>query len=94
MNIKISYPITLDKINNIYNDKIDIFVDIGDGKNYALKVCTPQFYYSYMEKENLDFIPASPPNIIVEVLKYDVIERAIQACCDYDAYYLKKYAEM
>ncbi len=93
MNIKISYPTTLDMIDNIYDDNIDVFVDIGDGKDYVLTVGTPQFYYSYMKKENLDFYLGCP-DIIVKALTYDIIEKAVQNFCENDAYYLKKYAEI
>lgn len=94
MNIEISYPTALDKIKNIYDDKIDVFVKLDDDLSYTLTICTPQHYYTYMEKENLDFVSAGCPDIIVKVLTYDVIEKAVRNFCNNNAYYLKKYAEI
>jgi len=91
---KIDYPTDLNKIKDITNDNIDVFVELENGHTYTLTISTPQNYYWYMEKEGLDYIPASPPDIIVKELKEDIIEKALKNFCEDDAYFLIKYAEM
>lgn len=92
MKIKtVSYPTSLDKIPNIYDDNIDVFVETEEGKNYTITVCTPEFYNSYMKKENLDYVPAGCPDIIVSTLKDDVIKKALETYCEYDGYWLERY---
>ena len=69
MKIKnITYPTVLEKIPDLFNDNIDVFVETEDGMHFTMTICTPMFYLHYMEKENLNFIPASPPDIIVKEL--------------------------
>ena len=64
MKIKnITYPTVLEKIPDLFNDNIDVFVETEDGMHFTMTICTPMFYLHYMEKENLNFIPASPPDI-------------------------------
>lgn len=88
---KITYPTPLEKVSNIYNDNIDVFIEMEDGKNYTLTVCTPEFYFSYMKKEGLDYVPAGCPDVIVSELKDDVINRALENYCKFDGYWLKLY---
>ena len=85
------YPTELEKVNK-YNDSIDVFVETIDGYNYTLTICTPQFYYRYMEKEGLNFIPASPPDIIVKELTNDYIIQALHSFCEDDGYWMKAFA--
>lgn len=92
MKIKnITYPTTLEKIPDLTNDNIDVFVETEDGMHFTMTVCTPQFYYYYMEKENLDYIPASPPDVIVKVLEHGVIKKALETFCEQDGYWMKLY---
>lgn len=44
-----------------------------------------------MEKENLNFIPAAPPDIIVKELTHDNIRQAIDSFCEDDGYWMKLY---
>ncbi|MDE6313850.1 MAG: hypothetical protein K2M46_09590 [Lachnospiraceae bacterium] len=88
---KITYPTPLETILNIYNDNIDVFVEMEDGTKYTLTVCTPQFYVSYMKKENLEFVPAGCPDVIVSVLTDEIIKKALQTYCKYDGYWIKLY---
>lgn len=88
---KITYPTPLEKISDIYNDNIDVFIEMEDGKNYMLTVCTPQFYISYMKKERLDYIPAGCPDVIVSKLTSNIIEKVLETYCEYDEYWLKLY---
>ena len=88
---RIDYPTTLDKIANIYNDNIDVFVETQDGLHLVMTVCTPQFYMSYMEKEGIDYIPGSPPDIIVKALTHENILRALESFCEDEGYWLKTF---
>lgn len=88
---RVTYPTSLEKICDIFNDNIDVFVELEDGKSYTLTVCTPEFYKSYMEKENLNFIPAGCPDVIIKELRDDIIRQALETYCEYDGYWLKLY---
>ncbi len=91
MRIKnVTYPTELCKINK-YNDNIDVFVETVEGQFYTMTACTPQFYYSYMEKEGLDYVPASPPDIIVKELTDECIVKALERFCEDDGYWMKAY---
>lgn len=56
-----------------------------------MTVCTPLFYLSYMEKEGLDYVPASPPDIIVKELTHDNILKALENFCEDEGYWMKAY---
>ncbi|MGG3835839.1 hypothetical protein ABEV00_02295 [Paenibacillus thiaminolyticus] len=89
--IDIQYPTSLDKIKDIQNDNIDVFVTLEDGMTYTLVVTTPKNYYWYMENEGLDFVPASPPDIIVKELTEENIRKALENFVEGNAYWLKLY---
>ncbi len=89
---RINYPTDLGRIQDPYNDNIDVFVETDCGYNFTLTVSTPDFYNSYMDKEHLDYIPASPPDVIVKKLTNDNIISAIKSYCEEnDGYWLKIY---
>jgi hypothetical protein len=88
--IDIEFPTyfeTLDKNNG----NLDVFVKMEDGMTYTMVVTTPNNYYWYMDKEGLDYIPASPPDIIVRTLTKENIWKAIETFTVDDAYWLKLY---
>ena len=87
---KIEYPTKLSKINQ-YDDNIDVFVETEDGKVLTLTVCTPQFYVSLMDKEELNYVPAGPPDIIVRELSEKNIREALQAYCQDNGYWMKAF---
>jgi len=92
MKIKnIIYPTPLSEVENIFNDNIDVFVETQEGMRFTMTVCTPMFYLSYMEKEGIDYIPASPPDVIVKELTYDNISKAIESFCEDEGYWMKAY---
>ncbi len=92
MKIKtIEYPTSLEKITDPFNDNIDVFVETEDGYHFTMTVSTPQFYLTYMEKENRDFIEAAPPDIIVKELKHEIIMHALESYCEDDGYWMKLY---
>jgi len=88
---KISYPTSLEKIEDIEDDNIDVFVELDDGMVYTMTVCTPKNFYKYMNKEGIEYIPAMPPDIIVRRLTEENITKALQTYIEDDAYWLKLY---
>lgn len=92
MKIKtITYPTALEKIPDVSNDNIDVFVETENGLHFMITICTPLFYLNYMEKEKLNFISASPPDIIVKRLTHDIIKQALESFCEDDGYWMKLY---
>ncbi|MEK3672079.1 MULTISPECIES: hypothetical protein [unclassified Paenibacillus] len=89
--VNITFPTYLSSIENIENDNIDVFVELEDDVTYTMVVATPQNYYWYMDKEGLDYVPPSPPDIIVRSLTEDNIRKAIEAFAEDDAYWMKLY---
>ncbi|MGG3835835.1 hypothetical protein ABU162_29920 [Paenibacillus thiaminolyticus] len=88
--LNIEYPSYYDSLDK-ENGNMDIFVKLNDGMIYTMVVTTPNNYYWYMDKEGLDYIPASPPDIIVRSLNKEVVEKAIQTYIQDNAYWLKLY---
>ena len=87
---KISFPIPLKNIENIYDDNIDVFVDLENGRNYTVVVATYQNILSLLNQENSNFLPPGEPMILVRKLTMEVIEEAIQAYAkDDNGYWLK-----
>lgn len=92
MNIKsIRYAEPLSEIKDIENDNIDIFVEDDKGMVYTFVVTTPKNYYWYMNKEGIDYIPASSPDIIVRSLTEENIKKALETYMEDDGYWLKLY---
>ncbi len=92
MNIKnVKYPTPLSEIVDAYNGNIDVFIEADDGMTYTFVVTTPKNYYWYMDKEGLDYIPASPPDIIVRSLTEDNIRKVVESYLEDDGYWLKLY---
>lgn len=89
--VKLELPLYFENIKDIYNDNIDIFVELDDGITYTIVVTTPKFFYSYMDKEGLNYIPASPPEIIVRSLTVENIRSAVESYLENNAYWLKLY---
>ncbi len=73
------------------NTGISESVETDDGMQFTMTVCTPQFYNSYMEKEGVDFVCASPPDIIVKELNKDIIRKALEDFCVDDGYWSKAF---
>lgn len=91
MTIKnIIYPTPLDDISvNKDIDNIDVFVETDNGYSFTLTVCTPLFYNDYMDRENINYIPYSCPDIIVRKLTYSIIREAIEDYCQDDGCWFK-----
>ena len=87
----IIFPTSLEKIEDIKNDNIDIFVELENGWTYTMVVATPLNLLSLMKKDSKDFLNPSGPFIIVSKLTKDIIHRAIKEYAQNDAYWLKVY---
>ena len=87
--IKIEYPTELSKIEDIENDNIDVFVTLEDGRTYVVYVGTPKNLVWRMDKEELDYVPAGCPDIIVRKLTHENIKKALEDYTKDDAYDLK-----
>jgi len=76
---EISFPIPLKDVEDIYNDNIDVFVDLENGRSYTVIVGTYQNVLSLLNQENSNFLPPDETIIMVRKLTIEVIEEAIQA---------------
>ena len=54
---EISFPTPLTDIEDIYNDNIDVLVDLENGRSYTVVVGTYKNILSLMDKENSNFLP-------------------------------------
>jgi hypothetical protein len=89
---KISFPVPLTNIENIYDDNIDVFVDLENGRSYTVVVGTYKNILSLLTQENSNFLPPGEPMIMVRKLTMEIIEEAIEAYTkDDDGYWLKLY---
>ncbi len=87
--VSISYPVSLSKVEDIFNDNIDVFIKLEDGICYSVVVTTPLNIMKYMEDEGLEYVPASHPKIIVKSLTEDNIYQAIRSYSEENAFWLK-----
>lgn len=88
---KISYPTPLSEIEDIENDNIDVFVELDDGMTYTVVIATPKNILHQMDKEGLDYLPASPPYIFVRQITEQNIADVIKTYARDNAYWLKLY---
>jgi hypothetical protein len=87
---KISFPVPLTDIEDIYDDNIDVFVDLENGHSYTVGLGTPKNLLTLMNNEKSNFLPPGEPMIIVRKLTMEVIQEAIQAYAEHaDGYWLK-----
>ncbi|WP_321386382.1 hypothetical protein [uncultured Enterococcus sp.] len=82
--VKIEYPTTLDKIEDITDDNIDIFVTLGDGHSYTLIIATLKNIQTLMGNQDFLRPGLSPQFIIVKELNEKIIEKAIEAHAEED----------
>ncbi len=91
--INIEYPSSLSEVKDIYNDNMDIFVELDDGMTYIFTVATPQNYYWYMDKEGIDYMDPGIPYVIVRSLTEENIRKVIETYLnECDGYWFKFYA--
>jgi|GEM_PF-503357 len=87
--VSIEYPVPLNKVSDVLDDNIDVFVTLEDGVTYSVVVFTPKNFISCMDNNGLDYLPPSPPPIIVRSLTQENIENAILAYAEDNAFWLK-----
>lgn len=64
------------EIRDVFDDNIDVFVELEYG-------------IWYMNKENINFMPAAPPSIIVRSLAEENIRNAVENYAEENALWLK-----
>ncbi|WP_052516646.1 hypothetical protein, partial [Paenibacillus popilliae] len=74
---------------DVYNDNSDMFVDMEDGVTYTVTLWTPNNYYWYMDKEQLNYVPFGCPDMHVQSLTNENITQSIEDYARDDAYFLK-----
>lgn len=88
--VKIEYPTTLDKIEDLTDDNIDIFVTLDDGRNYTLVVSSLKNVGTLMNEQGYSEPGWAQQLIIVEKLDEELIKIAVEAYAeDCDGKYLK-----
>lgn len=88
----ITFLSDLNDVKDIFDDNIDVSVNLENGQNYVLVVGTPKNLVRLMENEKSDFLSPGDPIVIVKKMTKEVIEQAIKAYAEDDAYYLKFYS--
>lgn len=85
----ISFITPLTDIETIYDDNIDVGIELEDRSEYTVTIATPKNFLTSMNKDKMDFLEPGCPFIIVRKLTMEVIEKAIHAHLQDDAYWLK-----
>ena len=88
----ITFLSDLKDVKDIFDDNIDVSVKLENGRNYVLVVGTPKNLLRLMENEKSDFLSPGDPIVIVKKMTKEVIEQAIKAYAEDDAYCLKFYS--
>jgi hypothetical protein len=89
----IDFLSSIEDIDDIFDDNMDVSVDLENGRNYVVVVGTPKNLLKLMENEKSNFLSPGDPIIIVKKMTKEVVEEAIKAYVDDDdAHYLKFYA--
>lgn len=86
---KISFPSSLKYVEDIYDDNLDVVVELEDGSEYIVTVATPKNFLTLMNRHEMDFLEPGCPFVIVRKLTMEVIEKAIDAHTQDNAYWLK-----
>jgi hypothetical protein len=90
---KISFvrPDLLEKIPDVEDSNLDVFVELENGYTCTVVVGTPKNLISLMDKEKMNFLEPGDPFIIVIKITKEIIEEAVKAYAKNDAYWLKFY---
>lgn len=73
-------------IEDIYDDNLDVFVELENWSEYTVIVGTPKNFLTLMNWHEMNFLEPGCPFIIVRKLTMEVIEKAIHARTQDDAY--------
>lgn len=85
---RITYEKPLSEYDTI-NAKIDICVELEDGRCYSPSVATYQWIVNQMKE---GYVPASTPTIIIKKIEESYIVDAINEYAEYDAWLLRLYS--
>ena len=88
----ITFLSDLKDVKDIFDDNMDVSVNLENGKNYVVVVGTPKNLLRLMENEKSDFLSPGDPIIIVKKMTKEVVKEAIQAYAENDEYCLKFYS--
>ena len=88
----INFLSSIEDIDDIFDYNMDVSVNLENGRNYVVVVGTPKNLLRLMENEKSNFLSPGDPIIIVKKMTKEVVEEAIQAYAEDDAYFLKLYA--
>jgi hypothetical protein len=88
----INFLSSIEDIDDIFDDNMDVSVNLENGRNYVVVVGTPKNLLRLMENEKSNFLSPGDPIIIVKKMTKEVVEETIQAYAEDDAYFLKLYA--
>jgi hypothetical protein len=88
----INFLSPIEDIDDIFDDNMDVSVNLENGLNYVVVVGTPKNLLRLMENEKSNFLSPGDPIVVVKKMTKEVVEEAIQAYADDDAHYLKFYA--
>jgi hypothetical protein len=84
----ITFLSDLKDVKDIFDDNIDVSINLENGRNYVLVVGTPKNLLRLMENEKSDFLSPGDPIVIVK----KITKETIQAYAEDNAYYLKFYS--
>jgi hypothetical protein len=79
----------LEEIIDLELDSLDVLVECENGYTYVVVVTTPAYLADEMAQEKINYIKPQSPIIIVKKLTKQIIEEAILAYAENDAYWLK-----
>ena len=79
----------LEEIPDIEDYNVDVFVELENGYTHTVLVATEKNILSLMDKEKMNFSEPGDPFIIVRKLTKEIIEEAVKAYAENDAYWLK-----
>lgn len=82
----------LSEIENIFDANVDVSVKLENGHTYVVVVATQKNLLTLMDYEKGDFLSPGDPMIVVRKLTKEVVEKAIEAYAEDEAYYLNFYA--
>jgi len=88
----INFLSNLKDIQDIFDDSIDVSVELDNGHEYVVVVATQKNLLTLMNNEKSNFLSPGDPMIIVRKLTKEAVQEAIQVYAEDDGYYLKFYA--
>ncbi len=75
----ITFLSDLEDVEDIFDDNIDVSINLENVLNYVLVVGTPKNLLRVMENEKSKLLSPGDPIVIVKKMTKEVVEEAIQA---------------